>query len=170
MRYNRRPSTRVESEIWPVLEDVNLTRMIKWPIGVAALLFLVACNLIGGDEDTESGISGDGVKLKNIQTEVGDGSNKVWSSACMIVQGKTESKFRSKYAFHIDEPSDWDPDLDDRVEITLIKLDKCEIRNCTLDSCPESSKIAYTTENWLCVGDYVKVNGNDCLITAIDSP
>ena len=74
--------------------------MIKWPIGVMALLFLVACNLIGGDEDTESGISGDGVKLKNIQTEVGDGSNKVWSSACMIVQGKTESKFRSKYAFH----------------------------------------------------------------------
>ena len=144
--------------------------MIKWPIGMAALLLLVACNVIGRDEGTESGVSGDGVKLKYIQTEVGDGSNKVWSSACMIVQGKTESKFRSKYAFHIDEPSDWDPELDDRVEISLIKLDKCELRNCTLDSCPESPKIAYTTKDWLCKGDYVKVNGNDCLITAIDSP
>ena len=158
--------TRPESKIWPVLEDVIFTRMIKWPIGVAVLLLLVACNFIGGDENTESGVSGDGVKLSQLQPEIGEGSNKAWSSACMIVQGKTEWRFRSKHAFHIDEPSDWDPD----VEITLIKLDKCEITNCTLDSCPESSKIAYTTKNWLCVGDYVKVNGNNCLITAIDSP
>ena len=149
--------------------------MIKWPIGVVALLLLVACNVIGKDEGTESGVSGDGVKLSNselsnIQPEVGEGSNKEWSSGCMIVQGKTEWRFRSKHVFHIDEPSDWDPDLDDRVEISLIKLDKCELMNCTLDSCPESSKIAYTTMDWLCVGDYVKVNGNDCLITAIDFP
>ena len=142
--------------------------MIKWPIGVVILLLLVACNVIDRDEGTESGVSGDGVKLSNIQPEVGDGSNMDWNSAsCMIAQGKTEWGFRKKNVFHIDEPSasDWDPD----VEITLLKLDKCEITNCTLDSCPESSKIAYTTKNWLCVGDYVKVNGNDCLITAIDS-
>ena len=87
----------------------------------------------------------------------------------MIVQGKTEWRFRSKYVFQIDEPSDWNTDLDDRVEISLIKLDKCELRNCTLDSCPESPKIAYTTKDWLCKGDYVKVDGNDCLIVAIDS-
>ena len=130
------------------------------------LLLLVACNFIGEDEETESGVSGDGVKLSNIQSEVGEGSNKAWSSACMIVEGKTEWGFRSKYTFNIDEPSDWDPD----VEITLIKLNECELTNCTLDSCPESSKIGYTTKNWLCVGDYVKVNGNDCLITAINSP
>ena len=158
--------TRSESKVWPVLEDVIFTRMIKWPIGVAVLLLLVACNFIGEDEETESGVSGDGVKLTDIQPKVGEGSNKAWSSACMIVQGKTEWRFRSKYAFQLDDPSDWDPD----VEITLVNLDQCEIRNCTLDSCPESSKIAYTTKNWLCVGDYVKVNGNDCLITAIDSP
>ena len=147
-------------------EDVILTQIIKWPIGIMVLLLLVACNFIGEDEETESGVSGDGVKLSNIQSEVGEGSNKAWSSACMIVEGKTEWGFRSKYTFNIDEPSDWDPD----VEITLIKLNECELRNCTLDSCPESSKIGYTTKNWLCVGDYVKVNGNDCLITAINSP
>ena len=134
-----------------------------------ALLFLVACNFIGEEEETESGVSGDGVKLSNIQPEVGEGSNIDWKSAsCMIVEGRTEWRFRKKNAFHIGEPSasDWDP----HVEITLIKLRNCEITNCTLDSCPESSKIAYTTKNWLCVGDYVKVNGNNCLITAIDSP
>ena len=147
-----------------------MTRIIKWPIGEMALFFVVACNLIGGDEDTESGMSGDGVKLKQIQTEIGDGSDKSWSSACMIVQGKTEWRFRSKYVLQVDEPSDWDPDLDDRVDISLIKLDKCELRNCTLDSCPESPKIAYTTKDWLCAGDYVKVDGFDCLITAVNAP
>ena len=67
--------------------------MIKWPIAVAALFLLVACNVIGRDEGTESGVSGDGVKLSNIQSEVGEGSNQGWSSACMIVQGKTEWRF-----------------------------------------------------------------------------
>ena len=144
-----------------------LTRLIKWPIGVVALLFLVACNFIGEEEETESGVSGDGVKLSNIQPEVGEGSNMGWSSAsCMIAEGRTEWGFNKKHAFYISKPRVWDPDI----RISVVGLKSCEITNCTLDSCPESSKIAYTTKDWLCVGDYVKVNGNDCLITAIDSP
>lgn len=139
--------------------------MIKWSIGVMALLLLVACNLIGGDEDTESGVSGDGVKLSKIQPKVGDGSSKAWtSSKCMIVQGMTEWRFKNKRVFHIGKPSDWEPDVD----ISLVEVSNCEITNCTLDSCPESSNIAYTTKDWLCVADYVKVNGNDCLITDIE--
>ena len=143
-----------------------MTRMIKWAIGAIALFVLGACNVIDKDEGTESGISGDGVPLSNIQSEVGDGSDSSWSTgSCMIVEGRTEWGFNKKYAFYISKPRVWDPD----VRISIIELKSCEITNCTLDSCPESSKIAYTTKDWLCVGDYVKVNGNDCLITKIEA-
>ncbi|SVE25865.1 uncharacterized protein METZ01_LOCUS478719 [marine metagenome] len=143
-----------------------MTRMIKWAIGAAALFLLGACNVIGEGEDTESGISGDGVQLSNIQPEVGGGSNKGWSSAsCMIVEGRTEWGFNKKHAFYISKPRVWDPDI----RISVIELKSCEITNCTLDSCPESSYIAYTTKDWLCVGDYVKINGNDCLIINMEA-
>ena len=143
-----------------------MTRMIGWAIGAISLFVLGACNVIDEDEGTESGISGDGVQLSNIQPEVGDGSNTGWSTAsCMIVEGRTEWGFNKKHAFYISKPRVWDPDI----RISVIELKSCEITNCTLDSCPESSKIAYTTKDWLCVGDYVKVNGNDCLITKMEA-
>ena len=125
-------------------------------------------DISGGDLDEgDAGISGDGVILGEEQASVGSGSGSAWNSAkCMVVEGNTVWKFRAKHRFQIGTPSNWEPDI----EISVIQLPDCEITNCTTDDCPESSKIAYTTKDWLCADDHVKINGNSCLITDISNP
>ena len=122
-----------------------------------ALLSLPACNLIDKG-NTESGISGDGVVAGSKQTSVGDGSPSSWaSSTCRLIEGNKEWRFTSKYVFDVLETDSDNPD-------DIVRIDVLEQRVCEIDS---STKIAYTTNNWLCVGDYVKINSSNCLITAI---
>ena len=113
-------------------------------------------SLLTGEEDIESGISGSGVVEDSIQTSVGDGSKSSWaSSTCRVVEGSTKWRYTSKFVFNVIDPDD----SDEIVRIDVLELNACEIDGAT--------KIAYTTKDWLCVNDYVKINGTDCLITAI---
>ena len=137
------------------------------------LLTLSACDVLR-ESSTDSGISGNGVAAKSIQTEIGDGSPLAWkSSTCVVVESRTQWKWlpapkdeeaegedADPYIFHIDIAGEWQSKhkVGD-VLITLLPLSNCKIDN--------STKIAYTTKNWLCVDDYVKVDGADCLIKAI---
>ena len=126
-------------------------------IVVIALLFLIACNLIDEGE-TESGISGDGVVAGSEQTHVGDGSPSDWAtSTCRLVDGYRIWRFTSKYVFDVLEVDPAEPN--DIVRIDILEQSFCEI--------DEETKIAYTTKDWLCKSDYVKINGSNCLITAI---
>ena len=120
-----------------------------------ALLLFSACNLIDKG-DTESGISGDGVVADSEQNSVGDGSDSDWkSTACKVVDGKTEWRLSEDLnSFAIDDPTSWS--TSSSIDITLLKISSCEIDSM--------AKIAYTTKDWLCVGDHVKVNGANCLI------
>ena len=125
-------------------------------VGVA-LLLLAACNLIDEGE-TESGISGDGVVAGSEQTHVGDGSPSDWvSSSCRLVDGNKKWRFTSKYVFDVLEVDPEEPN-------DIVRIDVLEQSFCEIDS---ETKIAYTTKNWLCKDDYVKINGSNCLITAI---
>ena len=97
-------------------------------------------------------MSGGGVIAGATQTSIGDGSDSSWDVAkCEIVVGFTKWKWRREDTFHLDEPSG----ADANVSIML----SCEIL--------KTSKIAYTTKNYLCVGDTVKVDNEDCSITSI---
>ena len=129
-------------------------------VGVA-LLLLAACNLID-EGNTESGMSGDGVVAASNQTSVGNGSDSAWTNTiCNVVDGKTEWRWSEDLnSFSIDDPASWS--TSSSIDITLLEISSCEIDSET--------KIAYTTKDWLCTGDYVKVDGNDCLITAIGNP
>ena len=136
------------------------------------LLALTSCDILR-ESSTDSGISGNGVAAKQIQSKIGDGSPVDWDSkTCAIIEGRTEWKWLPEpkeggenedadpYVFHVDIPGEWQSKnkLGD-VLITLLPLSSCKIDN--------STTIAYTTKNWLCVDDYVKINGTDCLIKAI---
>ena len=64
--------------------------LIRLALAAVALLFLVGCNLIGGDGKSESGIAGDGVMSGNALSKIGDGSDSSWSDSCVVVEEKTE--------------------------------------------------------------------------------
>ena len=115
-------------------------------VGVT-LLLLSACNLIDKG-DTESGISGDGVVADSEQTSVGDGSDLAWTSAtCSVIDGKTEWRWSNdSNSFSIDNPASWS--TSSRIDITLLAISSCVIDSATT--------IAYTTKDWLCVGDLGK--------------
>jgi hypothetical protein len=149
---------------------------------IAGIVLLLAssCDLIGESGDSESGISGDGVTDGGILSKVGDGSSSSWSSkTCQLIEGKTQWRWgwwqdsedvgsepelelpRSSYVFTIDKPGPlgavWGQD---QMFITLLKQSHCKIN--------DSTKIAYTSKDWLCVGDKVKVDGEDCIISSIE--
>ena len=154
--------------------------MIRLALVAIALLFVHGCDLIGGNGKSDSGISGDGVTTAGTLSKVGDGSSKGWSSiSCELVEGKTQwrwgwwqdgpdagwepelDEWVSSYVFTIDKPGPlgevWGQD---QKFITLLKQSHCKIG--------ASTKIAYTTKDWLCAGDTVKVDGEDCIISTID--
>ena len=157
--------------------SVELTRLI---MAVVSLLFVSGCDFIGGGGDSESGIGGDGVTSAEILSKVGDGSSKSWNSAtCELVEGKNQWRWGwwqdgadvgwepeldesvSLYVFTIDKPGPlgevWGQD---QKFITLLKQSHCKISS--------STKVAYTTKDWLCSGDNVKVDGKDCIISTIE--
>ena len=144
----------------PDLENVYIALLMKILIVGVALLLLAACNLID-EGNTESGISGGGVVAGSNQTNVGDGSDSAWTSTtCNVVDGKIEWRWsEDKNSFSIDNPTSWS--TSSSIDITLLEISSCEIDSAT--------KIAYTTKDWLCVGDYVKVNGTNCLIDDIST-
>ena len=135
-----------------------MTLLIRNLIVGTALMLTTACNLID-EGDTESGISGDGVVAKDQQSSEGDGSDSDWSGAtCSVVEGKTEWRWSTdSNSFSVDSPTSWT--TSSSIDIELLEISSCEIDSET--------KIAYTTKDWLCVGDYVKVNGTNCLIDDI---
>ena len=76
-----------------------------------------------------------------------------------MVEGNKKWRYTSKYVFDAvevdpDEPKD------------IVRIDVLELSSCAISS---STKIAYTTKNWLCKGDYVKIDGVSCKITAVKS-
>ena len=155
--------------------------LIRLVMVAVALLFVSGCNLIGGGGKSESGIAGDGVITAGILSKVGDGSSKGWSSTiCELVEGKTQWRWGW---WHDGADADYEPELSDSVSpsyiftidkpgplgevwgqsqrfITLLNQSHCKIS--------ASTKITYTTKNWLCVGDKVKVDGADCIIKTIE--
>ena len=163
--------------------SVELIRLVMVAV---ALLFLGGCNLIGGDGKSESGIAGDGVTAAGVLSKIGDGSDSSWSSSCAVVEEKTEWRWgwwqddydivdvgsdvtldevpkpRDPYIFTIDVPTLLNDEKwgHSQVFITLVKIADCKIDRTT--------KIAYTTKDWLCNGDEVKVNGKDCTIAKVD--
>jgi len=115
---------------------------------VCVVLLMAAC----GGSNSSSGISGGGVIAGATQTSIGDGSDSNWDAAkCELVAGFTKWKWRRADTFHLDEPSGADANVSIMVA--------CEIL--------ETSKIEYTTKNYLCVDDKVKVDNEDCSITSI---
>ncbi len=163
--------------------SVELIRLV---MPAVVLLFLGGCNLIGGDGKSESGIAGDGVTAAGVLSKIGDGSDSSWSSSCAVVEEKTEWRWgwwqddydivdvgsdvtldevpkpRDPYIFTIDVPTLLNDEKwgHSQVFITLVKIADCKIDRTT--------KIAYTTKDWLCNGDEVKVNGKDCTIAKVD--
>jgi len=159
-------------------------KMIRRPTGslhtigkviFAGLLLLVlpSCDVLR-ESDTDTGIGGKGVMAGDLQPHIGRGSPSDWNTAtCAVVEGRTQWKWLpppkegsseddagDPYIFHIDKPLKWTSEgkLGD-VLITLLPLSSCQI--------DDQSTIAYTTKDWLCVDDYVRVNDNDCLIKSI---
>ena len=172
--------------------------LIRLVMAAVALLFMSGCNLIGGDGKSESGIAGDGVTTGNALSKIGDGSDSAWSGNCAVVEEMTEWRWgwweddynsdldtddddyksadvgsdvtldevpkpRDPYIFTIDIPtlSNNEKWGHSQVFITLLEISDCKISR--------TSKIAYTTKNWLCKGDQVKVDGKDCVITKIEN-
>jgi hypothetical protein len=165
---------------FPSRQSSQSAEFFRLAIGLVALVFISGCNVVGGGGDSESGIGGGGVESGEILSKVGDGSSKSWSSTtCQLVEGKTQWRWgwwqdtndvgwepeldlpRGAYVFTVDKPGllgeVWGQD---QMFITLLKQSHCEISS--------STKIAYTTKDWLCVGDKVKVDGKDCVISAIE--
>ena len=171
--------------------------LIRLVIAAVALLFVSGCNLIGGDGKSESGIAGDGVTAGGVLSKIGDGSDASWSDNCAVVEEKTEWRWgwwednynsdldsddddykaadvgsdvtldevpkpRDPYIFTIDVPTLSNDEKwgHSQVFITLVKIADCKIDRTT--------KIAYTTKDWLCKGDQVKVDGKDCTIVKVD--
>ena len=162
--------------------DTNWSgELIRLIIAGVALLSVSGCNLIGGgDGESESGIAGDGVITAGTLSKVGDGSSKGWSSAtCQLVEGMTQWR----WGWWQDGPDvGWEPELDDSVSSYVFTIDKpgplgevwgqsqrfvtlLNQSHCKISS---STKIAYTTKDWLCAGDIVKVDGEDCIISTIE--
>ena len=161
--------------------DTNWSgELIRLIIAGVALLSVSGCNLIGGDGKSDSGIAGDGVTTAGILSKVGDGSIKGWNSTtCQLVEGMTQWRWGwwqdgpdvgsepeldevvSPYVFTVDKPGAlgevWGQD---QRFITLLNQSHCKIS--------ASTKIAYTTKDWLCAGDKVKVDGEDCIISTIE--
>ena len=154
--------------------------LIRLVMVATALLFVSGCDLIGGSGKSDSGIAGDGVITAGILSKVGDGSSKGWSSNCQLVEGKTQWRWGW---WQDGADANWEPELSDSVNpsyiftidkpglmgevwgqdqkfITLLKQSQCKI--------DYSTKIAYTTKDWLCAGDMVKVGGEDCIISTIE--
>jgi hypothetical protein len=137
------------------------------------ILTLSSCDVLR-ESDTDAGIGGKGVAHRELQTDIGRGSPSEWvTKTCAVVEGRTQWKWlptpkdgggendeADPYIFQIDKPNEWQSrgKLGD-VMITLLPLSNCAIDNQTT--------IAYTTKDWLCVDDYVRVNDSDCLIEAI---
>jgi hypothetical protein len=155
--------------------------LIRLALVAIALLSVHGCDLIGGSGKSDSGIAGDGVTTAGILSKVGDGSSKGWSNiSCELVEGKTQWRWgwwqdgadpgfepelsdsvSPSYIFTIDKPGPmgevWGQD---QKFITLLRQSHCKIS--------ASTKITYTTKDWLCVGDKVKVDGEDCVISTIE--
>tara|TARA_A100001037_G_C14800251_1_gene478571 strand:+ start:43 stop:555 length:513 start_codon:yes stop_codon:yes gene_type:complete len=137
------------------------------------MLTLSSCDVLR-ESDTDSGIGGKGVAHRELQPKIGRGSPSAWTTkTCAVVEGRTQWKWipeptdgageddaADPYIFQIDKPNEWQSKgkLGD-VLITLLPLSSCAIDSKTT--------IAYTTKDWLCVDDYVRVNDSDCLIKAI---
>ena len=160
--------------------------LIRLIMAAVALLFLSSCNLIGGGGKSESGIAGDGVTAGGVLSKIGDGSDSSWSDNCAVVEEKTEWRWgwwqddydvvdagsdvtldevpkpRDPYIFTVDVPTLKNDEKwgHSQVFITLVKIADCKIDRTT--------KIAYTTKDWICKGDQVKVNGKDCTIAKVD--
>jgi hypothetical protein len=171
--------------------------LIRLAMAAVTLLFLSGCNLIGGGGKSESGIAGDGVTTGDSLSKIGDGSDASWSDNCAVVEEKTEWRWgwweddynsdlesddddykaadvgsdvtldevpkpRDPYIFTIDVPTLKNDEKwgHSQVFITLVKIAHCKIDRTT--------KIAYTTKDWLCKGDQVKVDGKDCTIAKVD--
>jgi len=138
-------------------------------------LILTSCDVLR-ESDTDSGIGGKGVGARGIQPDIGRGSPSDWkSTTCAVVEDRTQWKWvpapqdgsgenedADPYIFQIDKPGDWKSKgkLGD-VLITLLPLSSCKI--------DDKATIAYTTKDWLCVDDYVRVNDSDCLIKSIEA-
>tara|TARA_B100000029_G_scaffold68697_1_gene61122 strand:+ start:1141 stop:1677 length:537 start_codon:yes stop_codon:yes gene_type:complete len=163
---------------------IMLTRLV---VIIGALCVLAGCDLIGEKSETKSGIDGKGVGSQENQDKTGDGSSFGWSALkCELVQGKTQWRLgdwstrddqetTDPYTISIDSPTggsesgqwgDYSTNNDGGFEVSnsivrvkLVALSECKIKSDT--------KIAYTTKNWLCGGDYIKVSGKDCAIDTI---
>ena len=160
--------------------------LIRLVMTAVAVLFVSGCNFIGGGGKSESGIAGDGVTTGNVLSKIGDGSDAAWSDSCVIVEDKTEWRWgwweddydivdagsdvtldevpkpRDPYVFTIDVPT---LNNDEKWGHSQAMVTLVEIADCKID---RSTKIAYTTKNWLCKGDQVKVDGKDCTIAKIE--
>jgi hypothetical protein len=108
-----------------------------------------------GDGTSSSGTTGDssaGVIAGATQNGIGDGSDLNWDAKnCEMVATFTKWKWRKANTFHVDEPSGGDPNISIVVACEILK----------------TSKIKYTTKNYLCVDDKVKIDNKDCPITGI---
>ena len=171
---------------FPSRDTNRSVELIRLAMMAVALLFVSGCNLIGGGGKSESGIAGDGVTSGNVLSKIGDGSDSSWSDNCAVVEEKTEWRWgwwqddydivdtgsdvtldevpkpRDPYIFTIDVPTLSNDEKwgHSQVFITLVKIADCKIDRTT--------KIAYTTKDWLCKGDQVKVDGKDCTVAKVD--
>ena len=162
----------------------TLTRLVVF---VGALFVLSGCDLIGEKSETKSGIAGKGVKLNDSQGKIGDGSSFGWSALkCELVQGKTQWRLgdwstrddhenTDPYTVSIDSPTggsesgkwgEYSTDNDGGFEVSssIVRIKMVELSQCKVTT---TTKSAYTTKDWLCGGDYFKVDGTDCAIDTI---
>ena len=130
-------------------------------------LLLILPFLLGADGC--GGFTGSGTVVDGIGTvggSVGSGSKFQWDyDKCYVVEGKTQyswNKFftsnTNPYYFSIKSP-DVENIFGNRHGVKVLKLSGCAI--------DASSIIWYSTNNYLCSGDKIKINGNDCTIDYI---
>lgn len=165
MLFSEKITKRSIAKILPATKTLALSGIL--------ILTLSSCDVLR-ESDTDAGIGGKGVAHRELQPEIGRGSPSEWATlTCAVVEERTQWKWLPEpkdgggedddadpFAFQIDKPNGWQSrgKLGD-VLITLLPLSNCAIDNKTT--------IAYTTKDWLCVDDYVRVNDSDCLIKAI---
>ena len=182
---------------FPSRDTNRSVELIRLAMMAVALLFVSGCNLIGGGGKSESGIAGDGVTAGDVLSKIGDGSGSSWSESCVVVEEKTEWRWgwwEDDYNSDLDSDDDDYKVADAGSDVTLDEVPKprdpyiftidvptlnndekwghsqamitlVEISDCKID---RTTKIAYTTKDWLCKGDQVKVDGKDCTIAKVD--
>ena len=137
---------------------INLMGLMRTLALLLILPFLLGADGCGGS--TGSGTVVDGIGT--VGGSVGSGSKYQWDGyRCRLVEGKIQYSWNKFYTgntysdwFYIKAPSD-----QYHYGVSVLKLSGCAI--------DASSTIWYSTKNWLCVGDTVKINGNQCTIDYI---